>query len=150
MNNNLIMNSQWCADEKGGPQYFSDSGPFTYDNFCVNGNRTCSITMTRKGTQAVLQYNLPIPIQGQQNLMFGCTIRCIGVDCCYLQVDFYDTNNRLIDSCKNNITTTLSADFNTQMTNFPCPCNACTARCSIHFQDRITACTFCAPFAYYC
>lgn len=147
---NLILNSQWLSGGDGEPQYFNNTGPITYDNFCVNGNQTCSVTMIKQGGQARTQYEVPIPVCGQQRLVFGCCIRCIGADCCNLQVDFYDANNRLLDSSKENITGSLNADFNNQMGTFLIPCNTAKASLSIQFVDRVTACTYCAPFCYFC
>lgn len=146
----IIMNSQWHAGKDEMPQYFTNKGPITYDNFCVNGNQTCSITMMKKGGRAKTQYEVPIPVQGQQALTFGFCCRCIGADCCFLQVDYYDANHCLMDSCKEKVTNQLTADFNTCMARFMIPCHCTSLRLSIRFTDRITACTYCAPFAYFC
>lgn len=147
---NLIMNARWQIEAEGMPQCFTNQGPITYDNFCVNGNRTCSVTMIRKGGQASTTYDVPIPICGQQSIAFGCCIRCVGCDCCYLQCDFYDANNCLINSDRENITSCITADFNTQMARFRIPCNCTSCQVSIQFMDRVTACSYCAPFAYFC
>lgn len=144
------MNSQWRPSNTGDVECFTSTGPITYDNFCVNGSQTCSVTMTKRGGVAKTQYDVPIQVYGQQAIVFGCCIRCIGADCCILQVDFYDANNRMIDSCREDITSKISADFTNQMGRFMCPCNAVTCKLSIQFTDRITACTYCSPYAYFC
>ena len=146
---NLIMNSQWCPGSTGGPQYFSGTGPVTYDQFFVSGNRTCSVTMTENNSTASDSYDLAIPVFGQKSLVFGYIIRAISCNCCYLQVEYYNQNNQPIDILKMDITRSITADFRSQMRCFPIPCNAQYAKVSLHFNNQVTACTFCAPCAYF-
>ena len=43
--NNLIKNAIWRSGQSNDPQFFLNTAPISFDQFEINGYRTCSITM---------------------------------------------------------------------------------------------------------
>lgn len=146
---NLIKNSCWQPGPSGGPKYFSGHGPITYDNFCLNGYRTCSITMTEQGKAADL-YDLPICVQDMKSINWGYCIRSIEANNVELVAEFFDQNNCSIVIDKKDITNKICYNFQEISQCFDIPCNAFTVKLSLEFNGKITACTYCAPTAYFC
>lgn len=152
MRNNLIMNSNWCQVDNGGPLHFSGSGPITFDRFCLNGCRSCSVTMTgQNGMQvAVDAYDPPIKVTGMCEMEWGYIIRAIEATQISLIADFYDVSGNLIQSVRCRITDRVSECFTRQMAHFKIPCDAENVMLSMEFNGAVTACTFLAPCAYFC
>lgn len=149
--NNLIMNSKWAPGCDGGPSYFSAKGTITYDDLCINGYRTCSLTMTPctdSPMLAVCYYDQKINVTGMNNITFGYCMRCIDHQCIKLCCDFYDCNRNLADSKEYQIDNQICCDFRTVAAQFCVPCSAEFCCLSIKFVGKITACTFYAPFCY--
>lgn len=145
------MNSKWAPGPDGGPMYFSAKGPITYDDLCINGYRTCSITMTPctdSPMAAVFYYDRKIRVSDMRNITFGCCIRCVDHQCIKLCCDFYDGNMNLVDSKENQINNQVCCDFRTVGSQFNVPYNAKYCCLSIKFFGKTTACTFYAPFCY--
>ncbi len=145
---NLIQNSNWqLVSPEGGPLHFSGTGPLTYDNFCLDGNRTCSVTMMNGAASD--KYDNPINVRGRCAIAFGYILRAIEADSIMLCANFSNENNDFIESKRNPIENRVSHDFKYQVARFSVPAGADTVHLSLLFEGRIIACTFCAPYAEY-
>ena len=51
---NMIKNAQWFSQENGKMLYFTNEGSITYDRFCMDNHRFCSLTM--KNDKAANRY----------------------------------------------------------------------------------------------
>ena len=40
---NMIKNAQWFSQENGKILYFTNEGSITYDRFCMDNHRFCSL-----------------------------------------------------------------------------------------------------------
>ena len=148
---NIIKNSCWEPGANGGPQYFSAIGPITFDNFCINGYRTSSITqVTDCPLKARDSYDLPIPVCGQKNIKWGFCIRAIEAQEIALVAKFYDQQGCLLQRCRQNVADVVDYQFKKVMARFPIPCNTCWIKLAIEFVGNIIACTYYAPSAYWC
>ena len=145
---NLIQNSQWCPGPNGGPMYFSGAVA-TYDNFCVEGNRTCSITQT-DGMQGYDQYDPLIPISGGAGIAWGYVLRAVEAEHIILQAAFFDGAGASVGTQQAEIAERVCGDFSRQMAQFTAPYTAAKVQLSLHFAGKVTACTFFAPTAFYC
>ena len=147
---NLIQNSNWCREGNAMPECFSGSG-MTYDNFCICGCRTCSVSIPAESLMvANCLYDPDLAICGQCRLAWGCQIRAIEPGCIKLVAEFYDCCDRHINCCECEIGQRVTSDFTMQMAHFSVPCGAAKARLSIQFSGKVTACTLFAPTAYFC
>ena len=145
----LIENSKWCPSPCGGPMYFSETGPITFDDFILHGNRTCSVTIpTCNQTTASMEYDLNIQVVGHSCIAWGCCIRAIEAERVILRADFFDRCQCLIATAKANVSCEISSKFRDVKALFDIPCDACSVKLALEFSGTITACTFCAPFAY--
>lgn len=147
---NLILNSRWCPGPWGGPMYFSGNGS-TYDDFTINGCRTCSITMYTDCKEIGRDiYNPAISVCGKQCICWGYCIRAIDAACIVLVADFFDASHSRIIALRCPIKDQITNQFHQIMGRFPIPSNASTVKLSMEFTGKITACTFYAPTAYFC
>ncbi len=145
---NLIKNSEWCPGPNGGPEFFSGQIA-TYDDLCINGYRTCSITQTT-GMDGYDQYDLPVQVEGRRCIEWGYMIRRADADQIVLRADFFNGSNMMIAQGTEDITACVGHEFERHMAKFGIPRGARYVRLSMHFYGKITACTFYAPMAYYC
>ena len=146
--NNLIMNSCWCPGPGGGPAYFSGAVA-TFDDFCIDDNRTCSITQTAD-MQGYDQYDPLLPITGGRRIRWGYIMRKIEGPHILLQARFYSASGAVLDTQQEDIGCKVTAKFQRQMATFTAPRGAAKVQLSLHFAGKVTACTFYAPMAYYC
>lgn len=144
---NLIMNSRWLPDENGGPKYFSGSGPITYDNFDLDGYRTCSITMKSNG-RAFDGYDPFIEVEGMQVFQYVMTVRTIDLASLVYVVETYDSAKRMTDRMEMNVTKDVSYEFDDVFATFRLPQNTKYVKASIKFDGKVTACTYCNPRAF--
>lgn len=143
---NLILNSQWLPGANAMPLYFSGTGS-TYDDFCINGFRTCSITLLGDNTGNTV-YEPEINVYGMQAIDWGFKIRAIEAGSIVLIADFYDAFGELVESSRYNISAYVTDCFSRQFGHFQVPRGAQTVHLSIAFSGRVTACTYFAPAAY--
>ena len=147
---NLICNSKWCPSSCEGPTYFHSCGPITYDEFFLHENRTCSVSIpTCHQSSAGIYYDLSIQTLDHHCIAWGCCIRAIQAQQVILRADFYDRCQELIATAKQNVCEKICADFQDIVVFFEIPKEACSVQLSIEFCGFITACTLCAPFAYF-
>lgn len=148
---NLIINSSWQPDFRGEPKYFLNVGPISYDTFCLKGNRTCSLTINRQDNMVASNcYQSAIYVKKKQAIEWGYYIRCIKADFIVLVAEFFDINGNSIGCSQQNITSKIGYEFKQVMARFPIPYQAIKVKLSIQFKGEITACTYCAPVAYFC
>lgn len=147
---NQILNSQFKPGPTGGPKHFSCYG-LTYDYFTRNDYRTCSITIPN-GTAytGLLAYDHPIHLRDTKALRWGLFFRAIEVQSAVLVVAFYDANENLLSASRREIADQICSEFRPLLELFQAPEAAETARVSLEFSGRVTACTFCAPQVYLC
>jgi hypothetical protein len=143
---NLIQNSNWQqASQAGGPLHFSSTGPITFDTFIFSGNRTCSVSMP--SGQANDTYDAFIPVRGRHAIEFGYVIRAVEAESVALRADFLDAKDAVVQSY--NVQVKAPCSFSYRSARFLVPLGAEVVRLSLAFEGKITACTFCAPFARY-
>lgn len=147
---NQILNSQFKPGPAGGPKHFSCYG-LTYDNFTRNEYRTCSITIPN-GTSytGLLIYDPPIDLHGAKSLRWGLFLRAIEVQSAALTVVFYSAAGDALRAVRREVAERICSEFRPLLERFDVPAEAETARVSLEFSGRVTACTFCAPQAYLC
>lgn len=141
---NIINNAQWFPSVEDKILYFTNEGPITFDRFCKNNHRFCSLTM-EDGT-AANQYELKVNITSISSLCFGYCMRAITVSKAILEVKFSDEENRLIDVVSEDITNDIGVDFQDVSRIFIIPEAAVYATFALRFFDQTTACTFGMPF----
>lgn len=147
---NLIQNARWEPEAGGGPACFTNTGPLTYDDFTLRGYRTCSITMSSDNSvTARSAYDPLIEIHGQTALCFGVIVRAVELQHMALVADFYTQDDTLLRSVRHSLTSRVTSTFARRTTRFAIPCGARTVRIAIEFTGKVTACTFCAPLAYF-
>lgn len=142
---NLIKNDQWYSQDKTSILYFTNTGPITYDPFCLNNFRFCSLSMT--SGNASNSYDQLIPLEQARILRFGYHMRAILVTKVTLEVVFVNQDNQSMVSCRKEITKDIDADFHDVCGCFQIPQFAYAAKVSLRFEDATTACTFGMPFA---
>lgn len=143
---NLIQNANWQqTSPEGGPLYFSGTGPVTFDNFCVNGNRTCSVTIASGAASD--NYDVPIDVRGCCAIRFGYILRAVQAECIMLCAAFLNANGDLVKAEKIPIQDRVSCDFKRHTARFYIPSGAETVWLSLLFEGKVTACSFCAPHA---
>ncbi len=148
---NVIQNARWRPEPGGGPACFTNTGPLTYDDFSLRGYRTCSITMSNDNSViARSAYDHPIEIHGQSALSFGVIARAVELQHMALVADFFTEDDELLRSVRHSLTSRVTSEFGRRTTRFAIPCGARTVRLAIEFTGKVTACTFCAPLAYFC
>ena len=145
---NLIMNPMWVADASGEePQYFTNEGPVSFDNFRLKGYRTCSICMPSGRARNI--YEPPICVHGHCALCFGYCIRAIEAQSVRLGAEFSDVSGSVFTTKYADITGNVTYRFGVHMGLFPIPEEAASVRLFLELNGRVTACTFCAPRAFY-
>lgn len=148
--NNIISNSRWEIDEGGFPRCFGFSGPITRDNFCWKGNHTCSITLpTCCDGKACITYDQGIPTHRQESMEWGICIRAIEAQHVWLRADFYGCYDDRIATEKVDVACAITDAFDDVHACFQIPCSARYVKLSVLFEGIVTACTFCAPYAYF-
>lgn len=147
---NLIQNARWESDAGGGPARFTNTGPLTYDDFWFRGYRTCSITMSSDNSVTARSAYAPlIEIHGQTALSFGVIVRAVELQHMALVADFFTEDDTLLRSVRHSLSPRVTSTFGRRTTRFAIPCGARTVRLAIEFTGKVTACTFCAPRAYF-
>lgn len=147
---NLICNAEWDVGYDNRIEGFRNYGPVSVDSFCWDGNRTCSLSLSRgRGNTAGNCYELPIGVSGDKDLVWGYTMRVIEAECILLRAAFCDACGRVLSVENRDVTRDVGSEFNRVSAGFRIPREACMAFVSLHFEGLTTACTFCAPFAYY-
>ena len=94
-------------------------------------------------------YEPMIDVRGRASISWGWTIRTVDANAIALFAEFYDLNMNPTMTYENPITSEVTYEFKQIVSRFPVPAGAEIVRPSIKFTGRITACTFCAPFAFY-
>lgn len=145
---NLILNSQWLPGPNAMPLYFSGTG-VTYDDFCINGFRTCSITLSEDNSTGNTVYEPEINVYGRQAIDWGFEIRAIEAGHIVLVADFYDAFGELVESSRYNLSEYVTDCFSRQFGHFQIPHGAQTVHLSIAFSEKVTACTYFSPAAYF-
>ena len=147
---NLIGNAKWCPSPCGEPMHFSCCGPITFDDCYLHENRTCSVTIpTSYQSTAGICYDLMIQVENHSCIAWGFCMRAICAENVTLRADFYDRCQELIATAKQNVCTKVCMEFQDVATLFEIPQDACMVQLSLEFSGTVTACTFCAPFAYF-
>ena len=145
---NLIMNPMWVADASGdAPQYFTNEGPINFDNFRLKGYRTCTVCMASGRARNI--YEPAVCVRGHCALCFGYCIRAIEAQSIRLGAKFSDLSGSVLTTKYADITSNVTYRFGVHMGLFPVPEEAQTAKLFIEFNGQVTACTFCAPRAFY-
>ena len=144
---NLIKNAQWNPGPSGGPMYFSGTAPITFDEFSMNGYRSCSITMA-DNKYAKDAYDLPIDVTNADMIHFGMMVRAVDITHMSYVMEFYNENRYLIDTQMKDETENVTHLFTEVFATFKVPMKAKYAKVFWQFKDTVTACTFLAPQAY--
>lgn len=144
---NLLLNPEWAPGKSGGPEFYSGDGPITYDNFKLNGFRTCSITM-EDGNTAEDGYDLLFDVSGKKFLMVGLTMRAIEITELVFLVEFFTGENISISELRQNVTAKVQSEWSNVYTFFEIPNNTVHGTFRWYFYNKVTACTYCAPAAY--
>lgn len=142
---NLIKNDQWFSQENNKILYFTNTGPITYDKFCMNNFRFCSLTMT--GGTASNRYEPLLLLHHARLLRFGYHMRAITIDQARIEVLFFDCDGNPLMLCHKNITADIDTDFHDACAEFAIPQKAAAAKLALSFNGNVTACTFGMPFA---
>lgn len=129
----------------GGPEFFSGTGPITYDDLSIGGFRTCSITQASGIAQDF--YQPLIEVKGRMIVTYGWNIRAVDADQILYVADFYDADKEFKSSKEKNVTQKISYNFKAVNTQFLIPSGADYMKLSVKFVGKITACTFWAPNA---
>ncbi|QSX06375.1 hypothetical protein JYG23_02630 [Sedimentibacter sp. zth1] len=144
---NLFLNPEWISVLNGSPEFFTINGNITFDNFELNGYKTCSITDSGNNI-STFEYDLLIDVSEISYLMFGFIIRAIAVTKLLFIADFFDYNEKMIIKNEHDITTQIYHEFANVYTQYNIPIDAYHVKLKIQFEGDITACSFCAPGAY--
>ena len=144
---NLLQNPEWAPGKNGGPEFYSGEGPITYDNFELNGFRTCSITM-EDDNMAEDGYDLFFDVTGKKTLMVGMTMRAIEITKFEFMVEFFTGDKLNIKENRQNVTVEVKPEWGNVIAYFEIPENAVYGTFRWYFYDKVTACTYCAPAAY--
>lgn len=142
---NLIKNAQWFSQSDGKILYFTNEGPITYDRFCLDLHRFCSLTMTKGAASNV--YDPMIELNDASLLRFGYHMRSIYVEKAQLLVTFFNKEGKAIFLCTKDIESDLGSEFHDVAAQFHIPQDACFAQIGLRFIGDVTACTFGMPFA---
>ena len=147
---NLILNPRRIPDRNNAPKYFTSSG-INFDHCWINGFRTCSLTREDTDKEDPFEaYSQAIPVQGQRAIKWGYHIRAVEAQNVILTARFYDETGVLLHTLQQPIANWLTPEWQWRLARFPIPPGAQTARLSIEFSGKITACTFYGPTAFYC
>ena len=146
---NIIMNPRWQPGPFCCPKYFTFAGPFTYDDFSINGYRTCSLTMPASDDILAQHVYDPSIIVNGSNFYWGIRIRAVDAHKVDLAIDYYDSAGDLMQSDRFPITHLMDHHFQLIINRFKVPEIAQTLRVFLDFSGKITACTFCQPTAYF-
>ena len=95
-------------------------------------------------------YDRPVEIHGQSALSFSVMVRAVELQHMALVADFFDPDGRWLRGVRHSLTSRVTSEFGRRTTRFSIPCGAHTVRLAAEFTGRVTACTFCAPFAAFC
>lgn len=142
-----MMNSKWAPGPGGGPKYYSGSGPITFDEFDLNGYRSCSVTMP-DNQMAVDGYDPLIDIENKNTVQFAMTIRTIDLSKCMYVVEFFDDKGQSMGESKKNVTGKIDYQFKDVFETFKVPRGAKYAKVSWVFLNKVTACTYLNPRFY--
>lgn len=142
---NLIQNDQWFSKGNDKILYFTNTGAITYDKFCLNNFRFCSLSMA--SGSAANHYELQLPLQDAKILRVGYHMRAIAAQKVKLEAIFYNEEGQQILCKRNDVTNDIDADFHDVSTCFEIPKQASSVSLSLLFEGKITACTFGMPFA---
>lgn len=140
---NIINNAQWYPSIEDKILYFTNEGPITYDCFCMNNHRFCSLTMDCGS--AANRYELQVNVTSISSFHFGYCIRAITLACAYLEVTFTDEEHHVIDVCREDITDDIDCEFQDVTREFIIPQDAVYAKFALRFSGKTTACTFGMP-----
>lgn len=150
---NLILNSNWQQLKNNGidPLYFSGVNE-TLDILSINGNRTCSSTLSNTDCEdsfATNRYDPFICVNGESCINWGYIIRVIDSERITLVAKFYNQDKRIIQVVKSNITDIVTYEFKRVSANFPIPKGSFNVKLSLEFHGKLTACSYYAPTAYF-
>ena len=146
--NNLIKNAIWRSGQSNDPQFFLNTAPISFDQFEINGYRTCSITMQNAFRKAANSYLPYISLCGIRKIGFGYVIRAIEAFDVYLTVSFFNIEQQLLETKSFNIADEINENFRRIIRYFKVPKDANSFKCALIFNGKVTACTFLAPAAY--
>lgn len=141
---NLIKNPQWFSQSDGKILYFTNLGNITYDKFCMDNHRFCSLSM--QNGQASNSYDLCVDVCDAQSVRFGYHMRSIIPGNTTLQADFYDENDKRLNTYTKCVSDLVGVDFCDVSAVFPVPAQAAYVMLSLHFSGNVTATTFGMPF----
>ncbi len=141
---NRIKNPQWFSQSDGKILYFTNLGSITYDKFCMDNHRFCSLSMDHG--DASNSYDLKVNVCDVQSVRFGYHMRAILPGNVSLQAVFYDENDKRVNTDTKCVSDLVGVDFCDVCAVFPVPCQAAYAMLSMHFSGNVTACTFGMPF----
>lgn len=141
---NMIKNAQWFSQENGKILYFTNEGCITYDRFCMDNHRFCSLTM--KNGKAANRYECEIDLDCVSMIRFGYHMRAITAESVVLEATFFDENMRMIKTDSQEISENIGSEFHDVCAEFPVQRNAAYAKIAICFNGNITALTFGMPF----
>lgn len=142
---NLIQNAQWFSQSDGKILYFTNQGPITYDRFCMDNHRFCSLSLS--SGVASNAYDPLLYVHHAHLLRFGYHMRSIAVEKAELMVTFYNQAGKDIFICTKDITRDMGSEFHDVSAQFKVPQHAVSAKISLRFAGAVTACTFGMPFA---
>lgn len=145
---NLICNCRWRPGPGEERECFSGRG-LTWDDFSLCGYRTCSLTQGPQGA-GYDQYDPLLPVQGRCGLEWGYCLRAVAAEHLWLAVDFYDEGGAFLETARRDVASRAYYRFSRCAARFPIPAGGAHGRLRLEFEGRVTACTFCAPAAYYC
>ncbi len=141
---NMIQNAQWFSQRDGKILYFTNHGNITYDKFCMDHHRFCSLSMN--SGEASNSYDLNVELYDAQMLRFGYHMRAILPGKASIHVSFYDERDQQIAQEEKDISELIGVDFCDACAAFEIPCDSAYAKLSLHFSGNVTACTFGMPF----
>ena len=141
---NMIKNAQWFSQENGKILYFTNEGSITYDRFCMDNHRFCSLTM--KNDKAANRYECEIDLDYISMIRFGYHMRAIAAESVVLEVTFLDENRKKIKTCSQEISEDIGSEFHDVCAEFSVLRNAAYAKIGLCSNGDITALTFGMPF----
>ncbi len=144
---NLVGNPHLSPGTGGTPRFFSINGDITYDQCCICGYRTLSLT-SNNGLSSRVTHDQPIYVYGRRTLSWGFIIRSMYADSIVLHADFYDMCGNLLCSRQRDITYRVHFQFSRQQACFHIPTSANTVILSLQLNGCTTAATFFNPLAY--
>lgn len=98
---------------------------------------------------AANQYDEEISVCYQKTIVFGYFLRAIDVEIIFLQTEFYDASNNLLEVCKKDIAREVCADFHDISGIFPIHAGQ-YVKLSLQCKGKCIAVSLGGPFAYFC